>query len=242
MAAWRHTAYWKSSDYFTQYRRYVQERARDYMGRTEDCADISVLLIINFAAEKGLPVTFTDGDGVLYCSKAEQQHPSRVLRTLEWGDGDQAAYAQAIQRRISSSNLIARNLEANDIGPQPGDLMIKSDHTALVFSWFPVPAASSWSHPKDADFVAGKIPLFPGQEIARKQLDQLEYFRQAPSDVPDSMGYIDYLNHRGEGKQRAELIYRAPVSEMQRQGLKFMKYNADVLRDWENWDGKGAPP
>ncbi len=82
---------------------------------------------------------------------------------------------------------------------------------------------------------------FPGSDRAETQISQLEYVRSGPDDPPSSMGYVDYLNHRGEKKPKAELIYRASVSEMKSE-YSFMMYNASVLRDWQNWDGTGAPP
>jgi hypothetical protein len=53
--------------------------ATNYEGDTRDCADLSVLLIIEFAAESGLPLTFYDNAGVRYISKAERQSPANKL-------------------------------------------------------------------------------------------------------------------------------------------------------------------
>jgi hypothetical protein len=52
MAAWRHWAYWGPATY-PAYRKYVTEWAPRYRGRTDlDCADMSLTLLIEFAAAK----------------------------------------------------------------------------------------------------------------------------------------------------------------------------------------------
>jgi hypothetical protein len=74
MAAWNHTNSW-SDDYYEAYRKYVKANAAAMQGREEDCADLSMLLIVNFAAEQGLPLTFTDNKDIRYSSKESGQIP-----------------------------------------------------------------------------------------------------------------------------------------------------------------------
>ena len=138
--------------------------------------------------------------------------------------------------------LLNENTEVNRGGPEPGDLMVKHDHTALVFAIY----RAGRAHPRAQD---RSIPVVPGPEQARLQLSQTEYFRQAmpaPSDKrPNEIDHetrFDYLNHRGEGKQAAELILYARVSEMRQQGFEFRKYRANVLENWPDWNGMGDPP
>ena len=62
--AWKHSNHW-DDEKFMAYRNYVARMAPQLRGRTEDCADLSMLLFIDFAADNGLPVTFWDNDRIL---------------------------------------------------------------------------------------------------------------------------------------------------------------------------------
>jgi hypothetical protein len=235
MAAWKHFAYW-DIDKYRQYRSYVEAKALRYKGRTEDCADISILLLIDFASEQGLPLTFWDNNQVRYPSKGTRQTPMPLLRGKTWSD--KKAYVEAVTKRIGSKSLVDHNTVKNPLGPQPGDLMVKADHTALVFGVL----KNGATHPKAYDRT---IPLFPGGVIAQTQLNQLEYVRSRVSQ--DHRGcpqtYIDYLNHRGEGnKQRAELIYYADTSEAELRPFEFRMYKPGVIDNWIDWNGSDDPP
>lgn len=74
MSAWNHTSEW-NEEYYQTYRRYVTANAPAMKGREEDCADLSMLLIVNFAAEKGLPLTFADNQDIYYSSNRDCQFP-----------------------------------------------------------------------------------------------------------------------------------------------------------------------
>lgn len=74
MAAWNHTKSWTNA-YYDAYRKYVKVSAITVKGRQEDCADLSMLLIVEFAAQEGLPLTFTDNRGIKYHSKYGGQKP-----------------------------------------------------------------------------------------------------------------------------------------------------------------------
>ncbi len=75
MAAWNHTSSWTNA-YYDAYRKYVNVSASGVKGREEDCADLSMLLIVEFAAREGLPLTFTDNQDIHYSSKADGQYPT----------------------------------------------------------------------------------------------------------------------------------------------------------------------
>lgn len=247
MAAWKHTKYWSVGSTYEQYRRFVRAEGPSYEGRTEDCADISMLLLVEFASQSGLPVTFTGGDGAIYCSKATQQHPSdpRYFHTYSWSDKE--GFTKAVRARIGSKTLYEHNTEPNPVGPEAGDLMLQVGHAALVLDWY----APGRAHPRAKDALAGLIPVFPGPDEAKRQLDTTRYFRGDPKEDPkstDPKGRFDYLNHRGVGvdaqhiKQKAELIYAASVSDIAGQGFEFRRYTSEVLDDWSDWDGVSAPP
>ncbi|MEA2695759.1 MAG: hypothetical protein QOI66_30 [Myxococcales bacterium] len=76
MAAWHHYSYWDFRMY-QLYRQYVTINAPLFRGRPDlDCADISMNLMIEFAAAKVLPVTVWDNDKVRYISRAARQTPT----------------------------------------------------------------------------------------------------------------------------------------------------------------------
>src|SRR6266536_700725 len=92
MAAWLHRAYWGHSTY-PAYRKYVTQWAPSYRGRRDlDCADISLTLLIEFAAANGLPVTLRSDDGTRFISKATRQTPTAYLsqhKTYSWSNKDE---------------------------------------------------------------------------------------------------------------------------------------------------------
>jgi hypothetical protein len=232
MAAWKHYRTWDPKTY-QAYRKYVGQMAPRYRGKEHlDCADLSIILLIKFAAEQGLPVTFWDNDQVRYISKGTRQTPEdpRVLRTRDWKNED--VYTEAVLSRVGAKALVQHNTVINPRGPETGDLMAKLDHAALVFAVYP----PSVIHRKTLD---KRIPVFPGHDIAKKQLNQTEYIR-TPETTP--WPYIDYLNHRGFGKERAELMYHASAQKMEDEGFEFRMYKPGVIDNWIDWNGIDDPP
>jgi hypothetical protein len=237
MAAWKHFAYW-APDTYEYYRAFVIENAPKQRGGRLDCADMSLSLLIEFAAKKGLPVTLKNDSGLRFVSKATRQSPTIYLslpRTYRWSSKDE--FLNAVIHRMDAKSVFYLNSDVNPRGPEPGDLMCKPDHVALVFKTYP----PNFAHPRATDKT---VPLFPGPEIAKQQLTQTEYFRERP-DAPTPTVHFDYLNHRGEGvprKQAAELIYFADALKMQQAGFQFRKYSRDVMDNWSDWNGEGDPP
>jgi hypothetical protein len=237
MAAWRHSAIWTPTAY-EQYRGYVIENAPKKRGATPDCADISLTLLIEFAASKGLPVTLRNRSRFRFISKATRQSPTTHLsphRSFSWKTRDQ--FLEAVRNRLNAVSVYNDNTVVNGRGPEPGDLMCKPDHVALVFKMYP----PGLPHPRAND---KRIPLFPGERAAAQQLNTTEYFREDPR-APNSHVHIDYLNHRGEGtprKQAAELIYFADAFKIRQMGFEFRMYSRDVLDNWLDWNGEGDPP
>jgi hypothetical protein len=161
--------------------------------------------------------------------------------TYSWKNKDD--YTKAVQHRVGAKSLFHQNMEPNPRGPEPGDVMIKEDHAALVFRVWPsgVPhlLANQWG-------ISGGIPSFPGPAQAARELNQTRYFRDQPvAPIQSIWPHIDYLNHRGEGKpkkEKAELMFFADVQDMRRDGFQFRKYRKLVRDNWEGWDGTGDPP
>jgi hypothetical protein len=231
MSAWTHRSVWNAHHYHA-YRHYVARSASSFRGQTPDCADISITTIIDFAALYGLPLTFWDNAGVRYISKATRQSPKSMLHTRSWGTADD--YLTAVRARINADSLLNRNTVPNPRGPEPGDIMASSSHAALVFGVRP----GAGMHPRAYD---DSVPIFPGDAEARLQLNQTEYIRTDMSSAITGP-YVDYLNHRGFGKNKAELMYDANVQEMRAAGFDFRMYSGGVLDSWADWDGRGDPP
>lgn len=191
-----------------------------------------MVLMIEFAAANGLPVTFWDNDMVRYVSKGTRQTPEskKVLGTKTWSN--KAEYIKAVTHRVGAKSLVIQNSVPNPGGPEPGDLMAKVDHAALILNVYPL----GRDHPRAAD---KSIPIFPGHDRAVHERSQTEYFREAESK-PDT--HIDYLNHRGYGKEKAEIIYFASATEMRQQGFQFLMYAPGVMDNWMDWSGVGDPP
>lgn len=241
MAAWRHTQYW-TDDRYNAYRSFVAEKAPGLKGDEKDCADLSLKLIVEFAFLQGLPLTFTDNEGVLYISKGGRQTNIRGKYIYShWGDGQKDAYLHAVRNRIGSQSLYNVNTVVNANGPQAGDLLSAPGHTALVFNSFD----PGQIHPKSTD---KSIKNFPGSDAAASELNVLEYFRDVDGRYicpKDGVKHFDYLNHRGVGqpvKQKAELIYFARVDDPDLAGFTFRKFAPSVLQSWSNWDGNDDPP
>jgi hypothetical protein len=234
MAAWRHVSYWNEGVY-GRYRTYVTYRALQFRGRTDlDCADMSIILLIEFAALHTLPLTFWDNNQVRYISKAKRQTPkdSRLLRSYSWKST--AEYIRAVRNRVGASALLRQNTVPNSRGPQPGDLMASGDHTALIYAVYP----PTVEHPRAAD---RRIPIFPGRVQAAKETFQTEYFRSGETEAVPVV-HFDYLNHRGEGKEAAELMYFASADAMRREGFQYRMYKPGVTDNWREWNGDADPP
>jgi hypothetical protein len=230
--------FWNEQEY-TSYRKFVQAQAPKLKGETDDCADLSLRLIVEFAASKGLPLTFTSTVGVRFVSKAARV---RLLSFKHETWSSEGEYLKSVQAHTGDKALWNWNTVRNEKGPEPGDLLLKPDHAALIFATYP----PGQPHPKAADRT---VPDYPGGKMAASQLDTLEYFRDIPGRAPGAfsagIAHFDYLNHRGEGhppKQKAELIYYAAGDDTELAGFEFRKFNWFVFWNWPGWDGSGDPP
>ena len=266
MAAWSHYIKWDDGQY-EQYRSYVAKNAPLLSGTQLnsdqtplDCADLSIGLLIDFAASKGLPVNFWDVDGFVYASMAEHPFgPNGASRPAE-KFMNRERFKFIVRKYIQVKSLYKKNTSPAEVGTgkgtDRGDLMIRYKegpsgavnlhHAALVFAVYP----PGMPHPKqDLD-----IPSFPGPDEAMDQTRVTEYFMGTVDDkfmtkyrVPDLDIHFDYLNSRGEAKRNAELIYFANYAQLCLQGFDFLTYAPPVLWDWREldgqpWDGKGRPP
>src|SRR5476649_764363 len=137
MAAWIHKtgSGWSKSAY-DGYRSSVTSNAWNYQGHAGlDCADLSMLLLVEYAAKNGLCLTFKDDQG-LYISKADG-----VLDPNYSGAGAGAGapalehqpgarwkgkdhYFEVVQRKMTTKTLWDFNTE-NVERVSPGDLLIQ---------------------------------------------------------------------------------------------------------------------
>jgi len=262
MAAWKHSQTGWDDKAYSGYRKHAMSVAPSFRGRQEDCADLSMLLLINFAVSNGLPLTFEDNAGRRYISKAEGT-------LLRWGGGPYLLsdptwstsedFRRIVRQRIGVAALWERNTVVNPHGPEPGDLMIiyrlgftsgagilgsmkLRHHTSLVYRVYKVAELHAKWNDKS-------IPNFPGSETAETQMNVTEYFKGTVNEdgatafrTLDMDPHLDYLNHRGEAKPSAELIYYANARQVRDDGFQFRMYSKVVLDNWVDWNGQGTPP
>jgi len=237
MPAWIQTASWTTAHY-QDYRDFVKKDASSYRWRTEDCADLSMIALIDFAAARGLPLTFTDMHRGIYPSIGHEALFNNDFRFsprfYHWHTKD--AFTEAVTDGVGVGSLWKYNTVVNKDGPMPGDLMMKFTtgrrayhHASLVFGVYP----PGQSHTKQND---RSVLNYPGDDDAEDQYWTTEYFKgtlgsdeKTASRLPDKDTHIDYLNHRGHKKPLAELIYFANARQFQDEGFEFRMYSPWVL-------------
>jgi hypothetical protein len=273
MPAWKHTNVWTPGMY-QKYRKYVETTVPNapkgvFEGAHEDCADLSIRLLIDFAEQSGLPVTFRDVSGWRYISKAERAYgspdlirylgqPQTMIQPFKTGDRvadgtvvpwlTKDDFTKMVMENIQTKSLWRHNTEENPTGPDPGDLMMRYGgihryhHTALVLSVY----APFAHHPQWQNL---HIPDFPGPDAAEKQTNVTRYFMGTKDDddrtayrTPDLWWHFDYLNSRGDAKRNAELIYFANENQLRDDDFEFRMYSESVTDNWGDWDGRGVPP
>jgi hypothetical protein len=202
-----------------------------------------MLLLIEFAAQEGLPVALKDNDGNVYRSRTEYTSYAiggvaggvmgvlgigyAARNTVSWKNADE--FYQAVKQRIGAEALYGPNTVVNYGPPAPGDLMLRKTHCALVYRVYP----PGERHPLAGDT---KIPSFPGAATAKQQSHVTEYFKGTVgsdgvtlSRDPDQDYHYDYLNSRADAKRNAELIYFANAAQIHSDNFVFCKYAAAVL-------------
>src|SRR5438309_1872353 len=71
MPAWEHSTTWGwNSKTYYMYRKYVMANAKALEKSDQDCADLSIQLLVYFAEDKKLCLTIRDAVGGMYISKA----------------------------------------------------------------------------------------------------------------------------------------------------------------------------
>lgn len=243
MAAWKHDSQksWNEVHY-TEYRKIVAERAKSYKGRSEDCADLSMMMLMEYAAQEGLPITFEDNAGTKYRSTSDGIQFG--VMTIPWKSPKH--FIEHVQQKIGVEALWKRNTILNPTGPTAGDLMIRwssktlsigtmkfeiedNHHAALVIRHYNIGV----SHPLEK----AKMADFPGHESAERQQNVTEYFRGTVNDKTGVTDYrhvdqdvhFDFLNSRSNAKRNAEVIYFTNARQIQADGFQFRMYNSKVL-------------
>jgi len=263
MAAWDHRYGWNADVYY-RYRKYVMFKAKDYEKSDRDCADLSITLLINFAADMHLCLTFTDATGGRYISKAKGLiRPANrggwaLDDDITWSSKEE--FVKAVLGRTSAWDLAHHNSRINQYGPTPGDLMLRArkgwfgpfaypaSHAALVFGTY---APGQLAQPEYQD-VKG-YPNFPGGDAAMKEFNQTRYFRgdvdakgvtmsREPKPPFDKDVHFSFLNSRGQAKRNAELIYFANARQVRDEGFDFYEYSLLVTDNWPDFNGDGVPP
>ena len=262
MAAWEHKYGWNSDVYY-RYRKYVMATAPSYENSDRDCADLSITLLIEFAAKHHLCVTFQDAVGGMYISKATgliQDTPKGpgLVEKFTWSSKDE--YLKTVLKRTSAWDLFWHNSRRNEHGPVPGDMMLRAkkgwvgpisypaSHAALVFGTY-APGQSAETKYKDDPAI---YPNFPGGDAAMKQVNQTRYFRgdvdangvtisREPKPPFDKDVHFNFLNSRGDAKRNAELIYFANARQIKDDGFDYFEYSYLVTDNWPDFKGEGVP-
>jgi RHS repeat-associated protein len=223
-AAWEHTQYWTPT-LQNQYRQFVFDNYKKYLGRTEDCADLTMLLLLDFASDNGLPITMWHGSECLFVSKScnfstKEEFVNKVLSDIGSRDlfGTGKTYNSGPDK--SEGQILA------------GDIYVEPDHAALV-----VFAAWPGGVSLGQQMQNGKIGAKPGvwewdASVAEQNPNQLEWIYN-PSSTD---GYrVDYLNHTGsKNRKKAEVKYNRRPSTMPG---KFRFWGDGVFSNYKNWTG-----
>ena len=242
MPAWTQTASWTPGAY-QEYRNYVRLMAPFYRWRREDCADLAMIIMINFAASRGLPLTFTDAYRGIYPSIGKEAlFSNNVSRWFpefyHWRTKEE--FTEGVMKGLGVKALWKYNTTVNWFGPMPGDLLMKFTegryhHVALIFETY----APGQPHPKQNDL---SVRDYPGDDLAEEQYSVTEYFRGTLKDdettlsrLPDNDIHFDYLNPRGHKKPLAELIYFANARQFQKAGFEFRRYSPNALTGDDYW-------
>jgi len=269
MAAWTHYATWDGNNrkVYATYRKYVTQNAPGRRSTKDlDCSDLSITLIIEFAAKYGLPVTFKDAEGAFYSSKARSAivpktsgydgagagagAPRYDEDTRVWDNSEK--FLAVVRDKLQTKSLYLYNMELNSpSGPDSGDLMIryrtkwfgtkvdqKNTHTALVYQSYAPGAPHLLENRKD-------VPSFPGRDQANSQ-PNTEYFRgtvDASTGVttyraPDMDTHFDFLNSPADRKRIAELIYFANARQLRDEGFEFYRFKEGVVDNFADWNGE----
>lgn len=264
MPAWEHMYGWNSDVYY-RYRKYVMSKAKGLEKSDRDCADLSMTLLIDFAHDLKLCLTFTDATGGRYISKAKGLIQPNNKGGWELDDditwNDKEGFVDAVLGRTSAWDLAKHNTRINQYGPVPGDLMLRAktgwvgpisypaSHAAIVFGTY---MPGQYAEPEYKD-VTG-YPDFPGGDVAMKAKDQTRYFRgdvdeksgvtkaRVPKSPYDKDVHFNYLNSRGDAKRNAELVYFANARQVRDEGFDFYEYSLLVTDNWPDFKGEGVPP
>jgi len=246
MAAWNHSMQFGWDDRTIHaYRFNVGIVAPNHRGDSEDCADLSMKFLINFAFMNGLGVSLRNQDGWVYSSRSDMAAPYSMNavdsrnNSATWSNRDE--FYAAVKRHINVRDLWQLNTTKNPFGPSPGDLLIiykktgifaSRHHAGIVCATF----AAGKPHPRAKDT---SIPDYPGGDKAMDQKNVTEYFRGTTADhdegselssrLPDENVHFDYLNSRGDAKRNAELILFANAKDFQGYGFEFRIYSDTVF-------------
>jgi RHS repeat-associated protein len=223
LAAWTHSRYWDYA-WKGKYAEYVANNFRKYLGNQSDCADLTMLVLIDFASDNGLPLTFWHGSGCIYASKSckfseKQAFIDKVTKGIGsrdlWGTGRTYNTGQALGEM--------------DIGS--GDVYVEAGHAALVVNVAWQGALSLGQVRRGNQVVAKPGILLWNEHFANQHPDILEWIYN-PSSVDGVR--VDYLNHSGRLRPNAEIKYNRAPSTMPGE---FRPWGDPVFSNYEYWTG-----
>jgi hypothetical protein len=195
------------------------------LGNTDDCANLTMLVLIDFAANNGLPVTFWHGSGCIFVSKSCKFSSKK-------------GFIQKVQARIGAADPFGASGKTDNTGPdkkiedvRPGDVYVESSHAALVVGVSPPAALSGGQQYYGNDDFEAYVDARKGvwtwnDHSPDENPDHLEWIYNPTS----TEGYrVDYLNHTGsEKRKKAEIKYNMLYTDL---SGKFRFWGNDVFRN-----------
>jgi hypothetical protein len=190
-----------------------------------------MLVLIDFAAKNGLPVTFWHGEGCLYVSKS-----------CKFSTKDE--FVKKVHKNIGAADLFGASGKTFNTGPDKkiedvrgGDVYVEKGHTALVVGVAAPEKLSGGQQTYEKDgktYVDAKPGIWIWQgDAPEKNPNHLEWIYNPTS----TEGYrIDYLNHTGSKmRKKAEMKYNRLHSDLP--GV-FRFWGDGVFSNYKDWDGK----
>lgn len=258
LAAWKHTNWWNDG-WKQKYRNFVSQHAKDYVKRPEDCATLTVMLLVDFAAKNGLPVTLRGQGGCLWISKSCQFWKGKddfYQRVTKGGKGQRGVHSYEVFNHNTGPDKKDEAILSGDVGTKLGHafLVVNAMKPGVLSAGqqrnLPTTSPAPTSQPTTArrptsqptTATAGVITAKPWvqkwDEVYAYSHPEKHFFIYSPSSTKEVR--IDYLNHSGVGKRTAvaEIKYNRLVSELKAAGFHFRFWHRIVFSNYKTWDGK----
>jgi RHS repeat-associated protein len=127
LEAWKTTSVW-TKEKVAAFQKYVKPKIEQYQANNVeiDCADLAVRLLIGYAKDKGLPVSFTMVNGEVFNNESLEFNGYKI------NEGDVSSFETAAQYSTKASSLFndMSAIESEKVGA--GDLMNTLRHIYVI--------------------------------------------------------------------------------------------------------------